>query len=414
MIKKLFMMAGVAVVIYFVIGSIDARPPDVSAFTRTTAVPADEDNAYCGFVAATNAIRRMPEEAQWEKLSPEETDAIVAENAEALALFQNAMRRAKWYDKAARNASGLYLPPMSDFAKMMKLYKAKVSRQIERGEIAAAVEGVRDFLSLNRTMLSGAESIVCWYLADGLRGMGAGLSVQIAASDKASDAELRKLLEALLLTDALSLRKSILQAIDNEFVYNFDNAQRFVDSDMRCTGLRRIKAKFAYHPNRTRALYVKMIGKVKELLSGDYDKSALQAFEGEIKAAAPGRFGCLAPNFVGWRLLAALFPAWEDLAARLAQSEFYLSASEVVVAAELYRRKTGRRPESLAALVPEFLPQVPTDSFDHGAALKYDADRGVVWTVGPDRDFNGDMQSGKKSYGRNRKYVVNLDGSEAK
>ena len=84
------------------------------------------------------------------------------------------------------------------------------------------------------------------------------------------------------------------------------------------------------------------------------------------------------------------------------------------VAAELYRRKTGRRPESLDALVPEFLPSVPTDPFDHGVALKYDVERGVVWTVGPDRDFTGDIQSGKKSYGRNRKYVVNLDGSEVK
>jgi len=244
--------------------------------------------------------------------------------------------------------------------------------------------------------------------------MGMHLAVQIVVSGKASDAELRKMLETLLLTDSSMLRKNILQAIDNEFVFNFENAQRIVDTDMRCTGLRRIKAGFEYHPNRTRALYVKMIGKVKELLSNDYAKGALQSFEDEIKSETPGRFGCLAPNFVGWRLLAALFPAWKDLAERLACSEFYLSASEVVVAAELYRRKTGRRPESLAALVPEFLPSVPTDPFDHGAALKYDVERDIVWTVGPDRDFTGDIQSGKKSYGRNRKYVVNLDGSEAK
>ena len=414
MIKKLLILAGIAVAICFVIGSIDAPPPDVSAFARTTTEPADEDNAYCGFVAATNAVKRMPEAVQWEKLSPEETDAIVAENAEALALFQNAMRRAKWYDKAARNAGGLYLPPMSDFVKMMKLYKAKVGRQIVRGEIASAVEGVQDFLLLNRTMQGDAESIVCWLLADGLRGMGMHLAVQIVVSGKASDAELRKLLETLLLTDSSMLRKSILLAVDNEFVYYFENAQRIVDSNMRCTGLRRIKAGFEYHPNRTRALYVKMIGKVKELLSNDYDKGALQSFEDENQSETPGRFGCLAPNFVGRQLLAALFPAWKVLAERLACSEFYLSASEVVVAAELYRRKTGRRPESLDALAPEFLPSVPTDPFDHGAALKYDVERGVVWTVGPDRDFTGDIQSGKKSYGRNRKYVVNLDGSEVK
>ena len=280
--------------------------------------------------------------------------------------------------------------------------------------IKLIAEGVQDFLLLNRTMQGDAESIVCWLLADGLRGMGMHLAVQIVVSGKASDAELRKLLETLLLTDSSMLRKSILLAVDNEFVYYFENAQRIVDSNMRCTGLRRIKAGFEYHPNRTRALYVKMIGKVKELLSNDYDKGALQSFEDENKSETPGRFGCLAPNFVGRQLLAALFPAWKVLAERLACSEFYLSASEVVVAAELYRRKTGRRPESLDALAPEFLPSVPTDPFDHGAALKYDVERGVVWTVGPDRDFTGDIQSGKKSYGRNRKYVVNLDGSEVK
>jgi predicted nucleic acid-binding protein len=102
------------------------------------------------------------------------------------------------------------------------------------------------------------------------------------------------------------------------------------------------------------------------------------------------------------------------LAERLARDEFVLSAVKVVVAAELYRRKTGRRPESLDALVPEFLPSVPVDPFDHGAALKYDAERGILWTVGPNRDFNGEMQPGKKSYGRNRIYVVNLDGSKVK
>ena len=89
-----------------------------------------------------------------------------------------------------------------------------------------------------------------------------------------------------------------------------------------------------------------------------------------------------------------------------------MSAAEVVVAAELYRRKTGHRPESLDALVPEFLPSVPTDPFDHGAALKYDAERGIVWTAGADRTFNGDKLAGKQSYGRNCKYVVNLDGSK--
>ena len=47
----------------------------------------------------------------------------------------------------------------------------------------------------------------------------------------------------------------------------------------------------------------------------------------------------------------------------------------------------------------------------NGAALRYDKSRGIVWTVGPDRKFNGEKIPGKDSYGRNSGYVVNIDGS---
>ena len=150
------------------------------------------------------------------------------------------------------------------------------------------------------------------------------------------------------------------------------------------------------------------------MLSCDYDKSAWESFESEIEAVVTKKPRWFMPNSVGRLLFAMLAPAWNGMAKKVSRDEFAVSSAKVGVAAELYRRKTGRRPESLGVLVPEFLPSVPVDPFDHGAPLKYDAERGIVWTVGPDRDFNGEMQPGKKSYGRNRIYVVNLDGSKVK
>ena len=158
-----------AVVLYVGINSIDADPPDVSAFTTTSEIPADEDNAWCGFVAATNAVKRWVETGKrnLENLSPEEADALVSENADALAIFQDAARRRRWCDKEARTTKDLYLLPLSDFVYMMKLYRTKCERYVAHGEIGAAAEGVDDFLSLGCTMQSDAESIVCWLLADG-------------------------------------------------------------------------------------------------------------------------------------------------------------------------------------------------------------------------------------------------------
>ncbi len=397
--------------IYFVVGSIDADPPDLSAFATTSTIPADDDNAWCGFIAATNAVKRWVEPLAWDKLSSDELDALVAENAEAIAFFQNAARRTKWYDAATRD-KGFFSNffPCGVFIQMVKLYRAKAERQIARGEIRAAVESVDDLMTLSSTIQSDAETIVCWLVANGAQGMALSVAVQIIASGKASDEELRTLLGALCLTDVPMLRESVQRAVNNEFLYGFVDAQRIVVADMRSGWTSRLISGFAYHPNRTKKFYVKMANRAKELLSHDYDKRLWESFESEITAATPRRFIMLTPNHAGWQVLAALFPAYDALAKHLARGEFGLSAAKVVVAAELFRRKTGHRPKSLEALVPEFLPAVPADPFGCGASLKYDAERGVVWTVGPDGKFNGEKQPGKKSYGRNRGYVINLDG----
>jgi hypothetical protein len=62
----------------------------------------------------------------------------------------------------------------------------------------------------------------------------------------------------------------------------------------------------------------------------------------------------------------------------------------VAIALERYRRVHGRWPDSLAALVPEYLPRVPIDPYD-GAPLRFRrlADRVVVYSVSLDRQDNG-------------------------
>ncbi len=399
-------------VLYVGVGSIDADPPDVSSFTTTSTVPADEDNAWCGFVAATNAVKRWVESPDWKKLSPDEIDTILAENDEAISLFKNAAHRAQWYDASARREGSW---PGRPILMLMKIYSANVERKIAHGEIASTVEGISDLLAFGRIVQSDAESIICWRIVGLGRDMALDLALQVVESGKASDEEMRCMLAALLADNSETLRKSVRQAINNEIVYFYGNEQSYVEAEMCSAWSHRLTSRFAYHPNQTMKERMKLAGRARELLSCDYDGDACALFESEFRAALPifcgGR---LTPNYVGWRCLAVDFAGYSELPWVIACGEFKVAAAKFVVAVELYRRKTGRRPVSLDALVPEFLPSVPVDPFDHGAPLKYDVERGIVWTVGPDRDFNGEKLSGKESYGRNRIYVVNLDGSKVK
>jgi hypothetical protein len=65
-------------------------------------------------------------------------------------------------------------------------------------------------------------------------------------------------------------------------------------------------------------------------------------------------------------------------------------ACDAGLAVELYRRRGGTLPESLKALVPEFLPEVPTDPFD-GKPLRYVVSDGdyAVYSVGADGKDDG-------------------------
>jgi hypothetical protein len=63
-------------------------------------------------------------------------------------------------------------------------------------------------------------------------------------------------------------------------------------------------------------------------------------------------------------------PALSAALAATGRGQADASATVTAIAIERYRRKTGRWPERLDQLVPDFLPQVPLDPFD-GQPLRY-------------------------------------------
>jgi hypothetical protein len=73
----------------------------------------------------------------------------------------------------------------------------------------------------------------------------------------------------------------------------------------------------------------------------------------------------------------------------------------VAVAAARFKAKHGKYPDAPAALVPEFLPEVPADPFDGRPVRFKPADGGVVvYSIGRDRtDDGGNPWDDKKKTG---------------
>ena len=59
-----------------------------------------------------------------------------------------------------------------------------------------------------------------------------------------------------------------------------------------------------------------------------------------------------------------------------------------VLACRSFRAKHGALPASLDELVPEFLDEVPRDPYD-GEKLRWNAEKGYIWTKGRDGNFDG-------------------------
>lgn len=83
-------------------------------------------------------------------------------------------------------------------------------------------------------------------------------------------------------------------------------------------------------------------------------------------------------------------PVYEKLVLGSIRNQALLCCAYVGLAVERHRLAHGRWPESLTALVPEFLKEVPADPYN-GSPLKYRrlADGVVIYSVGPDGEDNG-------------------------
>ncbi len=86
-----------------------------------------------------------------------------------------------------------------------------------------------------------------------------------------------------------------------------------------------------------------------------------------------------------YALAFALTPAVGRALRQGEQFDQQRNAAMVVIAVELFRRREGRLPETLAELTPAYLPTVPVDMFD-GGPLKYrvDGDSFIVYSIGND------------------------------
>ena len=137
----------------------------------------------------------------------------------------------------------------------------------------------------------------------------------------------------------------------------------------------------------TKELMAKVYQLTQDALNTRFDADGLRARLAKI--VGRGDEPPLKGNAVGVRFVRnTTIEGFAHLLAVPCHEDVYLSSVRMVMTLQVYRAQKKRLPSQLASLHCSWFPATPTDPFD-GQPMRYDAEKGIVYSAGTDRVDSG-------------------------
>jgi hypothetical protein len=355
---------------------------------------ADETNGALELSRAGDAVRATPEElSRARDLVSRRTawddrfaQTLLASNAPALDLldralaapdFQVPLDPAPAEDGTSVVTSWISLPTLAGL-------RAAHAREI--GSIDVALARAVDLVRLGRRIETGAHQLLPLMLGSSVfKRLGLEEIERLLPRVEVTPEGARAL--AKLLDDSQSRPADWARAWAGEYrsMSQVLEHPELIAEQQRPTGW---TAAYVYHPNRTRTMFANGYRKLQR----DAAKPCNQ-----VDIPEDSSFGMLQrvqlmvrPNPIGHILYEIALPSQHRYQLKRCLAQSHLAAVQALVALRAYGQAHDGLPESLDALVPEFLEQLPVDAFD-GQPIRYDQKGGVVYSVGEDfEDHGGD------------------------
>ena len=381
----------------------------------------DEENAALLYqqafaqLALTNdedvAICTVDTLEAWSALTEEEQDTVrraLKKNANYLMLLHQAVRLEKCqFDLRYSDGFAMLLPHLVEIRHAARVLQAAALVALTEGDTEQACQHWLDSVALARH--TGDEKIL---ISELVRVACLSISTHtlesMVESGRLSDSQLAQAASAL---EDFDLRPGLAESLRGELAFArsiFTASFTELEGMFRYGGppdrfqllLRSYCSPFA-RPWRQhdQATHLVLLKEGIEIAEQPYAASASRRRQWEQKV----------PPTPHWRapLTAMLLPALTRASQAAAGGEARRDLARTALALERYRLAHGQYPESLDALVPDILPEVPLDPFD-GKPLRYvRSDRVAVYSIGEDlQDDSGSEEQGTS--GRPRDIVFTL------
>ncbi len=374
-------------------GDIDL-PPIPPKLQRTLPDVSPEDNGYV-------MLQNLPEglfvelrdvapqevvlayEYQGEPLPPAMVRTWLAANAEALAYFQTAFAKPEFFypERITLDSVAAGLSEVTEFSRLLAstgpLEELSSPQRLEivdgLFEASARVRQMGLLISL-LTGLAFEESAYTYVLGQAELTTDTVFLAKLQAS-LAGRPEARTGFREVLQGEFDGLRAFLLantESLDPAFL------------SIRSSG-RAIQLRYSYKPHLT-------LSQMTEFFEEWTDATQLSGravFDALPELPAFGtrealRQGLREGNAYGTVVQILLLPEPQLITAIAFDREFKGRALEAAIALRRYQLEHGAWPETLEALVPDYLEAVPRDPFDESRPLNYDRERRMIWSIGKD------------------------------
>jgi hypothetical protein len=377
-------MLPLGVAIWIAVNSHDVAQPDTSDLRIEAVDVPDEDNASTYFRKAAEVFQWRTDDPCVSAIVFDRTwnDAFVndllSRNAETLALLEQGLACSA-YEPGLASTDRKPEPSFLWWGDVSWLVTLKAMRDRRAGQTEDVWQCCFDELQLGSDVATHPRAEIEY--GSGLVVLGRGLSgaEDLLRQSPVSEAELIRLLDRL--NSVGPLEQGQIRAAKEDFRFIAES----VDQGMARPGRTSLVSSYPFQPNRTKDGVARLCRVMIENASRPYGEAHLLEAKPLPKTRIRRYLLFLRRNSVG-ELLTRMFVTPERVRNPLLMGckvGAYLDGLRLVVACRLYEVRHGRLPETLDALVPALLREVPRDPYD-GQPFRYLPDKGIVYCVGTD------------------------------
>ena len=328
-------------------------------------------------VVGQSEIPIPPPGSAWEQL--EEVEAFLVQHADSMQQLHDAARMggAARYDIEFEDGIGLLLKHVQDLREGARMLTLEAHVRAHRGDTIGAAESIVSCIQLARS-LEKEPILVSQLVCIAIHSIAYNLVHELLPYVNVSDESLAELQIAMR---SSSFRDGFHGALMGERVMGIDA--------MRRPELLSESSDFPHLPFRSEDLsnYIELMTRLIDASEQSWAAARTEAQLigqdlGEILRSPVGKFR--------YTLTAMVMPPNEAALMAEAGIEATCMCTDAMIAIERYRRQHGEMPDTLDAVVPEILPQMPIDPFD-GNPLRYmlGENEVVIYSIGRDGVDNG-------------------------